>query len=174
MREPGATAEIDAAERNHRAAALKERVYVTFTVLAVVIALRAHDAHPSAGVALGTLAVAVAATIVAVYVADLISSMVVQERLPRPSDHRRMLAGTLGAGVVALPPMACIALALVGVYSASTALLAAMLVTLVTLIGIGLLAVRKLHLPLPHKIIVLSAEALLALAVIALELWSHL
>ena len=163
----------DAADRNHRAAALKERVYVAFTVLAVIIALRTHGGHPSAIAALGTLAMAVVATIVAVYVADLVSSMVINERLPHRNEHRRILAGTLGAGVVALPPVACIALAVAGAYSASVGLLAAMLVILITLIGIGIVAVHNLHLRRPHKMIVLTAEAVLALGVIALELWSH-
>lgn len=174
MSDPSTSADSDATKRNHGAAALKERVYVAFTALAVIIALRAHDVHPSASAALGTLAITVVATIVAVYVADLISSMVVHERLPRRDEHRRILAGTLGAGVVALPPLACIALAVAGAYSISGGLLAAMLVTLITLIGIGIVAVHNLHLRRSHKVIVLTAETVLALGVIALELWSHI
>lgn len=174
MSDPSASADSDATERNHRAAALKERVYIAFTVLAVIIAMRTHDVHPSAIAALETIAIAVVATIVAVYVADLISSMVVHERLPRRDEHRRILAGTLGAGVVALPPLACIALAVAGAYSVSGGLLAAMLVTLITLIGIGIVAVRNLRLRRSHKVIVLTAETVLALGVVALELWSHI
>jgi len=174
MSDPSTSADSDATERSHRAAALKERVYIVFTVLAVIIALRAHGDHPSAMAALGTLAITVVATTVAVYVADLISSMVVHERLPHHNEHRRILAGTLGASVVALPPVACIALAVTGAYSASVGLLAAMLVTLITLIGIGIVAVHNLHLRRSHKVIVLTAETVLALGVIALELWSHI
>lgn len=67
-------AELDSeATVRSRRAALKERICLAFTALTVIIALRAHDQDPSAGVALGTLAIAVAATTCAVYVADLLS-----------------------------------------------------------------------------------------------------
>lgn len=168
---PGADSE--AATRTHRASALKERIYVSFTALAVIIALRAHEQHPTASVALGTLAITVAATICAVYVADLLSHMVIHARLPPAAEHRHMLAGTLGAGAVAIPPMACLTLAWVGLYDTLTGLLAAMLVTIATLGAVGLLAVRRLSVPRAQRIAVLAAESVLAVAVIALELLSH-
>ena len=95
----------DALTRMHRASALKERIYVAFTTLAVIIALRAHDHHPTAGLALGTLAITVTATICAVYVAGLLSHMVIHEQLPTSGEHRRMIVDTFGAGTVAVPPV---------------------------------------------------------------------
>ena len=84
-----------------------------------------------------------------------------------------MVASTLGAATVALPPIACIGLAALALYDASTGLLAAMLVTTATLVAIGLLAVRRLDVPRLQRIVILVGEAVLAIAVIALELLSH-
>lgn len=165
--------EDDAQTRARRAASLKERIYVAFTALAVIIALRAHDEHPDAGLALGTLAITVAATVCAVYVADLLSHMVVHSRVPGRAEHRHMVASTLGAATVALPPLVCILLAALGLYGASSGLLAAMLITIATLAAIGLLAVRRLAVPRLQRIAILAGEAVLAVGVIALELLSH-
>lgn len=170
---PRADAHSEAATRTHRASELKERIYVAFTALAVIIALRAHDQHPTAGLALGTLAITVAATICAVYVAGLLSHMVVHARLPATSEHRHMIIGTLGAGAVAIPPLVCLMLASAGLYDTATGLLAAMLVTIATLAAVGLLAVRRLSVPRAQRIAILAAESVLAVAVIALELLSH-
>lgn len=173
MTAPGSDADSEAATRTRRASALKERIYVAFTALAVIIALRAHDQHPTASLALGTLATTVVATICAVYVADLLSHMVIHARLPATSEHRHMITGTLGAGAVAIPPLVCLALACVGLYDTATGLFAAMLVTIATLVAVGLLAVRRLSVPRAQRIAVLAAESVLAVAVIALELLSH-
>jgi hypothetical protein len=173
MTEPQSHSENDATTRAYRASALKERIYVAFTALAVIIALRAHDQHPSASIALGTLAITVVATICAVYVADLLSHMIIHAHLPTSAEHGRMVAGTLGAGAVALPPLACLALGAIGVYDAATGLLSAMLVTIATLMAVGLIAARRLSVPRAQRVAVLAAESFLALAVIALELLSH-
>lgn len=163
----------DALTRMHRASALKERIYVAFTTLAVIIALRAHDHHPTAGIALGTLAITVTATICAVYVAGLLSHMVIHEQLPTSGEHRRMIADTFGAGTVAVPPVICLIPAHFGLYDTATGLVAAMLVTTCTLAAVGILAVRRLSVPRGQRLAILTAHCLLALAVIALELLSH-
>lgn len=167
------TAASDTDVRTHRAAALKEHIYVAFTALAVIITLRVHDAHPSTTGAFSTLVVAVAATVCAVYLADLLSHMVVHAHLPARHEHRRMVASTLGAGAVAMPPLGCIALAGTGIYGTSTGLLAAMVVTIATLTAIGVLAVRRLDLPRGHRGAVLGAEALVGVVVLALGLLAH-
>jgi len=161
------------AARMHRAAVLKERVYVAFTTLAVVVTLRAHGAEPAAGAALGTLAVTVAATTCAVYAADLLSHMVVHGHLPSGGEHRGVLASSLGAGAVALPSVACLGLAALGWYDAATGLLAAVVVTSVTLAAIGVAAALRLDLSRGRRLAVLGAELLVSLLVLALGLLAH-
>lgn len=169
----GSPAASDADVRTHQAGALRERIYVAFTALAVIITLRVHDAHPSTSGALSTLAVAVASTVCAVYLADLLSHMVVHAHLPAHPEHRRMVASTLGAGAVAMPPLGCIALAGTGIYDTSTGLLLAMVLTVATLTAIGVMAVRRLDLPRGHRIVILAAEALIGVVVLALGLLAH-
>lgn len=159
--------------RTYQASALKERIYVAFTALAVIIALRAHDQTPTAGGAFSTLAVTVVATICAVYVADLVSYMIIYACIPCVKDQRHMIIGTLGAGAVAIPPLVCLALAWIGLYDITRGLFAAMLVTIVTLAAVGLLAVRRLAVPRAQRILILAAESTLSLIVVALELLSH-
>lgn len=168
-----APAASDTDIRTHRAGALRERIYVAFTTLAVLITVRVHDVHPSTVGALSTLAVAVASTVCAVYLADLLSHMVVHAHLPSRPEHRRMVASTLGASAVAILPLGCIALAGTGIYGTSTGLLVAMVLTVATLTTIGVLAVRKLDLPRRHRIVILAAEALIGVVVLALGLLAH-
>ncbi len=168
-----APAASDTDVRTHRAGALRERIYVAFTTLAVIITLRVHDADPSTGGALSTLAVTVASTVCAVYLADLLSHMVVHAHLPARPEHRRTVASTLGAGAVAMPPLGCIALAGTGVYSTSTGLLAAMVLTIATLTIIGVIAVHNLDLPQGHRIVILAAEALIGVVALTLGLLAH-
>ena len=59
-------------QRGQRADRLRERSYVTFTALAVVLVLRSEAEHMTARVAAGTLAVTVVATLLAVLVADVV------------------------------------------------------------------------------------------------------
>ncbi|MDR6508543.1 hypothetical protein [Arthrobacter oryzae] len=69
-------------DAQQRSEALRERVYVTFTALAVTVALE-RDAGPStvAGAAL-TLLLTVLGTLLAVFVPDVIAYMVRDSSLP--------------------------------------------------------------------------------------------
>ncbi|MBO9567677.1 MAG: hypothetical protein J7503_02535 [Cellulomonas iranensis] len=167
------TAPHDRADAGHRAAALKERIYVAFTALAVILTLQAHDADASPGRALGTLAVAVAATVCTVYLADLLSHVVVHARVPTAAEHGRMAATTLGAATVVGPALVSLALAAFGVYATSTGLLVATVTTVTTLTAVGLLAVRRLALSRRQRLVVMAGEVVLALVVLALGVLAH-
>src|SRR3954464_13732562 len=78
-----------------RAEALKERVYLTFTALAVVLALRAH-AQSVAEAAL-TLLIAVLGTLLGVFLADRVAHIAVHAVLPTGPQLRHMLRISLGA-----------------------------------------------------------------------------
>ncbi|SDS60389.1 hypothetical protein [Jiangella sp. DSM 45060] len=85
-----------------RADILKERIYITFTALAVVLALRAHAV--SAGEAALSLAVVVLGTVLAVLVADVVSHIAVHESLPLRAELRHMARVSFGAlGALVLP-----------------------------------------------------------------------
>jgi hypothetical protein len=152
---------------------LKERVYVTFTSLAVVVALRAHGEIESPAQAAGILIVTVSGTVLAVLLADLLSHVATHTQLPSWPQLQHMLVVSLGAAVVTIPPLILLALAAIGLWSAATALLLSLLTLLTSLIAISYLALHRLRLPVWQKVVFFSAEAVLGLVVIALDLLAH-
>jgi hypothetical protein len=160
-------------QREQRGEQLKERVYITFTALAVVLALRADVHHETAGGAAGTLAVAVVGTLLAVFVADYISHITVHEALPTKDELLHMVVVVLGAAETLVIPIIIIGLAALHVLTLEVALTVCMVVLIVTLVAVGFLAVRRLKLPLLQRLLVLLAEAVLSLLVVGLELLAH-
>ncbi|MEV6301112.1 hypothetical protein AB0M02_17015 [Actinoplanes sp. NPDC051861] len=158
-------------ERERRAERLKERVYITFTALAVVLALRSH--HASAEEAGLTLLIAVAGTLLAVFVADVVSHIAVHAALPMRTELRHMLAVVFGALGSLVFPFVFIVLALGDMWPIEKSLRAASIALVAALVAIGYAAVRRVRLPLWQKLIVLFAEFALGVAVVGLELLAH-
>lgn len=156
-----------------RAESLKERIYVTFTSLAVLLTLQTHASETTTGAAALTLLIAVVGTLLAVFVADLLSHLTVHAKLPTASELRHMVGVSIGSIGVVVLPMVFLGLARIEVWSIETALLAAVAVQLATLAFVGFLAVRRIALPAWQKLMVLLAEVVLGLAVIGLELLAH-
>jgi hypothetical protein len=152
---------------------LKERVYISFTALAVVLALRAGEHEISAGSAAATLFVTVLGALLAIFVADFVSHLAAHGVLPDRSQLRHMLGVSLGALSAIVLPLVLVGLAAVGVWSLDAGLFAAVIVLLATLAAVGFLAVRRARIPTWQKLVVLLAEAGLGLAVIALEVLAH-
>ena len=151
---------------------LKERIYVTFTALAVVLALLSHG-EPSWQEALSTLAIAVVGTLLAVFIADVLARTTVNERLLSREEFGHVVSVVLGAlGAIVLPVLLLV-LAALDVWSVDNALLASAFSLVLALVVFGFIAVRKTRLPWWQRALVLLAEALLGLLVIALELLAH-
>jgi len=155
---------------DHRADRLKERVYVTFTALAVVLALRGHpeEGHPGR-----TLLITVLGTLLAAFVADVIAHIAVHQNLPDRRELRMMLGitGSALGGVAA--PLVFVWLGSAGVWEIGRSLNAAMVALITALVAIGWIAVRRVRLAWWKKAIVLFAEFVLGFAVIAVELLAH-
>lgn len=169
MSEPSAAPE--AAER--RAERLKERVYITFTSLAVVLTLRSHIEDVTNGGAASTLAITVVGALLAVFVADFVSHLAVHSRLPTAPEFRHMVAVTSGGAATLVLPLAFVGLATLEVWNLEGALRASTIALVATLIAVGYLAVRRARIPPWQKAVVLLAEAALGLVVIGLELLAH-
>ncbi|GAA5036019.1 hypothetical protein GCM10025738_22410 [Microbacterium fluvii] len=162
----------DVETRELRAAVLKERIYLTFTGLAVIVAMHAHG-HIEATTALSTLAVTVFAVLLAVFVADVVAHLVAHEALPTRQQLREMVASSFGAlGALALP-FVFLVLAVVGVWTTDAALRASTIALIVALVAIGYAAIRRVDLTFWQRVIALGAEAALGLAVVGLQLLAH-
>lgn len=165
-------ADLTHAAREERAERLKERIYVSFAALAVVLTLSGHD-ESDAGAALRTLLVTVFGTLLAIFTADIVSHLVVHEQAPTRAEFRRMLATSFGAVGAVGVPIVFLLVALTGVWTTSGALYASAIALIAALVVFGWVAARKVPLRWWQRLIVLGAEAVLGLAVVGLQLLAH-
>ncbi|GAA3631763.1 hypothetical protein [Microlunatus ginsengisoli] len=156
-----------------RAERLKERIYVTFTSLAVVIAMssRAEDLTP--GAAAVTLTITVVGTLLAVFVADLVAHIVVHATMPAREELGHMVRVSSSSLGVLVLPLIFIGLAGLGRWHLEQAMRASSIALAATLIVIGYLAARRLRLPLRSRLVILFAEFGLGVLVVLLELLAH-
>ena len=168
--EPSSRREPSASQR---AASLKERVYISFTSLAVVLALRSHADETTPGAAAATLSIVVIGSLLGIFVADLLSHLTVHEKLPSGQELHYMVAISTEALSVLVTPLLLLTAASLGLLSTAAALQWAIVVLVVTLFVIGYLAIRRLELPIRHKAVIVFAEVVLSLLVIGLELLAH-
>lgn len=154
-----------------RAEILKERIYITFTALAVVLALRAHAV--SAVEAALSILVVVLGTVLAVLVADVVSHIAVHVALPAGGELRHMTRVSFGALGALVLPAVFVGAAVAGVWPIERALRASSIVLVVALGAIGYAAVRRVKLPRWQRVVVLLAEFLVGAVVVALELLAH-
>jgi len=150
----------------------KERVYATFTGLALVLVV-ANAEHPTAARAFLVLALGVLGITAAGFVADVVSHLAVHREFPAAAEWRillRVAGGALGTAVV---PLVLIALAWLDVWSVEGALRAATVVYIVTLAVIGWFAVRRSKLAWWQQLVALGVLLVLGFAVIGLQTLAH-
>ncbi|BDI24046.1 hypothetical protein [Herbiconiux sp. L3-i23] len=166
-------AEQTGSDAELRAERLKERVYITFTALAVVLALRSHADELTAGSAALTLVISVVGALLAILVADFVSHLVAHGSLPSAGEVRHMLQVAFGALGAAVLPLIFMALAGFDIWTVDGALRASS-IALITTLGVGgFLAVRRVRIPGWQKLLVLGVEVALGVLVVALELLAH-
>ena len=169
----GMTSPTDVAEPERRAEQLKERIYVTFTSLAVVLALASHADAVSPRSAAGTLLITVIGTLLAVFVADVVAHIAIHACLPTRDEFRHMLRVSVGSISVIGLPLVFLGVAGAGSWDTARALRASTIALAASLIAIGYLAVRRVRLPLRQRLVVLFAEFGLGMVVVLVELLAH-
>lgn len=167
-------ARFESGEHDHAFVSyFKERVYVSFTGLAIVLVV-AGGGHPEAPHAFIALLLGVVGITAAGFVSDVISHLAVHREFPDRTELT-ILFGVMGGALGTLvAPCLLIGLAWLDVLSIETALRASMIVYIVTLGVIGWLAVRRSHLPWGKQLLVLGMLIALGLGVVALEALAHL
>lgn len=159
-------------ERELRAETLKERVYLSFAALAVVIAMTSYEGVEAGEVAT-TLVLTVLGMLLAMLIAEMISHLVRHEALPTRIESLHMLNVTFGSlGAVIIPFALLTASALTG-WNVHSALRWSIAWLVLSLVISSYLAVHKLRITPLQKSIVLGAEATLGLVVIALKLLAY-
>jgi hypothetical protein len=156
-----------------RAQALKERVYATFTGLAIVLVQQANADHLLPSQATFALAIGIAGITVAGFVADVIAHLAVHGAFPTAEELRTMLRVAGEALASASLPLVLLVLAWIGILELEGALRAAAILYVATLGFIGYLAVRRTGARWWKQLVALGILMALGVAVIGLQQLAH-
>ena len=167
--------ELDNPDRSPQqlAAGLKERVYATFTGLAILLAVQAHGTHFNPTEANISLIIGVAGITLAGFVSDILSHLAVHRAFPNRREVGHLLWVAFGALGSLVVPGVTLALASFGVIDADLSSRIAITALIVTLAVIVLLAVRRAGLTFVKQLLAIVMLTTLGVAVIALELLAH-
>lgn len=138
-----------------RGSALKERVYASFTGLAIVTVFAMDPDHATAGDAFLALLAGIVGISAAAFVAEAISHLITHAALPTGAEVWMMARTSLGAIASASVAFIALASAWSGVFSLHIALQISVGIYLLTLGLIALIAVHRTGLPLRHKLMAL-------------------
>lgn len=152
---------------------LKERVYATFTGLAIVLVLTADVEHHDATGALFSLVVGVAGITLAGLVAEMIAHLAAHGAFPDERGWHTMLRIAWGSLLTVATPTILLVLAVFDVMELQTSLRVSAIVYLVTLGLIGWFAVRRARLSIGQQFVALAALVLLGVLVIGVQVLAH-
>jgi hypothetical protein len=152
---------------------LKERVYVTFIGLAVLLALNTHAADVDPLTAVGSLLVAAVGAGLAGLVSEVIAHLAVHTHLPDAAELRYLVRVSAGALATVALPVVVLLLAVAGLVPIEVALGIAIWIMALTLGAVGYIAVFRSRLTWWTKLAVFAALLLLGLIVIGVQLLAH-
>ncbi|WP_067872115.1 hypothetical protein [Agromyces aureus] len=159
--------------QNVVAEALKERVYATFTGLAIVLVQLTNVDHLEPVRVIVELAVGIIAITAAGLAADVISFLSVHARFPVGHEVRIMLRIAASALASAGVPVVVLVLAVFGIVELDTALRIVSIVYVVTLGVIAYLGVRRTNAPWWKQLIALATLMAVGLSVVLIQLAAH-
>ncbi|MEE3852004.1 hypothetical protein VZC37_16800 [Gordonia sp. LSe1-13] len=152
---------------------LKERVYATFTGLAIVLTLYNGADHHSAAYAFEILSMGVLAVILAGFASDGIAHLSVHRHFPRGNEIRTLLRIAGHALETLVVPIGLIVAAWIGILELDTALLIAGFVYIGTLGLTGWLAVRNAEVTWWQKLAALITLVVIGLIVLSVQVFAH-
>ena len=155
------------------AARVRERVYVTFAVLAVLLTLNLHPENLTAGSAAVSMAITTGGTVVAAFVAEVIAHLAVHAELARGATLKHMASTSLGTVTVIIVPLLLLGCAGLEWWNVRTALLWGAGVLVASLVVIGWLGLRRTRIAWWQKLLALVMLAGASSLVIAVKLLAH-
>ncbi|MFP3466343.1 hypothetical protein [Leifsonia sp. SIMBA_070] len=165
---------VDATEEQRRQAGdrLRERIYVTFTALAILMAMNSHGELDSPTV-LWTLVISVVGVLLAGLASDLVSHMIVHSTLPSILEFRHMAAVSSRALGVLVVPLIAVGLAVFDVIADRTGVTVAIVALIISLAVIARIAVSRTGLSGWRQLAVLLVIVALGVLVVFLEALVH-
>jgi hypothetical protein len=152
---------------------LKERVYVTFIGLAVLLTLSGHASDTEPGGAVASLVIAAVGAGLAGLVSEVVAHLAVHGHLPDGRETRHLLRVSSGALATIVVPVIVLLLAVAGLVPVEIALPIATWVMALTLGAVGYIAVFRSSLAWWKKLAVFATLVLFGLLVIGVQLLAH-
>lgn len=152
---------------------LKERIYVSFTGLAIVLVLYNAPGHHDAPHAFFVLLLGLLGVTTAAFTSDVIAHLAVHRHFPHGRELQVLGRVSLSALSTAVIPLILIALAWGEIIDLSTALIISAYLYIGLLGLIGWAAVRRAHLSVGQKLGVATILVILALIVLAIQTLAH-
>lgn len=143
---------LSAHSASERASALKERIYATFTGLAIVAVITSDLVDTEPVQAFLTLAVGIVGIASAGFVAEVIAHQVTHAAAPTTADLRTMARISAGALASASVPLLALGAACFGWLTLETATLIATVIYVATLAAVAVLAVVRTPLPTARRL----------------------
>jgi hypothetical protein len=131
--------------REHLAENMKERVYATITLIAVVTSLWQTADHQTAGGAIAGIGGTVAALWAATVIAARVSHRAVHRKSMSEVSLAKLLFTSSGLLVPAFLPVVLVLVSRTGVVSLKGALLASMIALLLSLFTLSFMGVRRIY-----------------------------
>lgn len=161
---------LSAIEREHIAENMKERVYATITLLAVIAAHWQHEITHS----VQATVISIIGTVVALWLATLIamrmSHRAVHGKAVELHEYRRLVFTSSGLLAPAIGPTLIVLGSLTGLYTLKNALIASVVVLLLSLFLLSFTAGRRIYDSTARLFIVSFLEMSVGLGVIALKI----
>lgn len=161
---------ISANERDQYAELLRERIYSTITLLAVVVVLWQHAADHSAWATVGTIIGTVGALWLATLIASRMSYRIVHDDSELESHYRKASEAASGLLAPAVAPIFLILVSMTGLISLETALLFSVVLLILSLFLFSLISGRKVASSKVSLIVYSTLQLGLGLTVVILKL----
>lgn len=162
--------QLTVTQREQIAENMKERVYATITLLAVIAAHWQYNISSSVRATLFSII----STVIALWLATLISVRMsyraIHGRPIKLHEYRHMIFTSSGLLAPAIGPALIVLGSLTGLYSLHDSLLGAMIILLLSLFLLSFTAGRRIYDSLPRLLLVSALEMSVGIGVILLKL----
>lgn len=161
---------IPAEFHEHLAENMKERVYATITLIAVITALwQVSELHTFKGVL-----ASIGGTVIALWLATLVSARVshhaIYGKSMDSSELRRLIFTSSGVFAPAIVPVILVLLSGIGLINIKSALFDGVLVLLASLFLLSFVASRRIYPSIPRAILISVLEMSVGVGVVLLKL----
>jgi len=156
--------------REHMAENMKERIYATITLIALITALWQTVDHHSPGGAIASILGTVTALWLATIISARVSHRAVHGKSLGRSDVFKLTFTSSGLFLPAIAPTLIILISLSGIVSLSTALVASIVILLFSLFMLSFMASRRIYANLGRAVWISLLEMSVGVGVVLLKL----